>query len=346
MKIKTTALSIHELGQRSNQEDSLYPDKGRSTFSSDLYILCDGMGGHEKGEVASSTVCSVMSEYITENEIVGAEFTEDDFQTALDAAYDRLEILDDDSVKKMGTTLTFLKFHKGGCLAAHIGDSRIYQVRPSAKEVLFKTRDHSLVNDLVAIGEITEEEARTHSQKNVITRAIQPGQERRAIADIAHISDIEPGDYFFMCSDGILEQMTDENLVNILSMDNTDEKKREIITSVTEDNKDNHTAHIIRVLSVRGEEAAVLADENEHKAGVLNRHKRHVMPIMVFILLAAFLAIVLWVRNPTVKGNRTSSRQDKTEEVDSNGQRKKDNRVKDSREKALSIEKGRPEIIA
>ena len=294
MDIKTTALSILELGQRTNQEDSLYPDKGREAFSSDLYILCDGMGGHEKGEVASSTVCAVMSEYIAANAPEGKEFTESDFRAALAAAYDRLDALDDDSPKKMGTTLTFLKFHGGGCLAAHIGDSRIYQVRPSSKEILFKTRDHSLVNDLITIGEITEEEARTHRQRNVITRAIQPGQERRAVADIAHLSDIAPGDYFFMCSDGILEQMTDNNLVNILSMDKPDEKKRDIIVKVTEDNKDNHSAHIIRVLSVGdGEEEAVPEARSEAVDEPKPRKRRLFWIVTAAVILAVLLAIVL-----------------------------------------------------
>jgi len=299
MTIKTTALSVHELGQRSNQEDSLYPDKGRSPFSSDLYILCDGMGGHEKGEVASSTVCTVMSEYIARHSREDNVFTESDFQAALNAAYDKLDTFDDDSLKKMGTTMTFLRFHKDGCLAAHIGDSRIYQVRPVTKEILFKTRDHSLVNDLVAIGEITEEEARTHKQRNVITRAIQPGQERRANADIANITDIEPGDYFFMCSDGILERMTDANLVNILSMKKPDEKKRDIIISVTEDNKDNHTAHIIRVQSIENEDAVTSPAVKEAPSvkGVPaipeKRGSRILSIIVAVVILAAILLILL-----------------------------------------------------
>ena len=299
MIIKTTALSVHELGQRSNQEDSLYPDKGQNPFSSDLYILCDGMGGHEKGEVASSTVCTVISEYVAGNAPEGNVFTESDFRAALNAAYDKLDTLDDDSLKKMGTTMTFLKFHKDGCLAAHIGDSRIYQIRPVSKEILFKTRDHSLVNDLVAIGEITEKEARTHKQRNVITRAMQPGQERRANADIANITDIEPGDYFFMCSDGILERMTDDNLVNILSMKKSDEKKRDIIINVTEDNKDNHTAHIIRVQSVEDEEGTVSVSAVEEVSGPYaapspeKRGGRTLPLIVAIIILAAILLILL-----------------------------------------------------
>ena len=195
----------------------------------------------------------------------------------------------------------------------------------------------SLVNDLVAIGEITEEEARTHKQRNVITRAIQPGQEHRANADFSHISDILPGDYFFMCSDGVLEQMTDKNLVNILSMDNPDEKKREIIVKVTKDNKDNHTAHIIRVLSV-GEGVTTTASPVVGKEPVTApepRRKRHFLPVVLTVLLlAAVLAIVLWMRKPSTEGNRpVPSGQQRTEQVYGGSRKGKGRRTDSSRKK-------------
>lgn len=256
MKIKTQAISIHELGKRANQEDSLYPDQGDAPFSSDLYILCDGMGGHSLGEVASSTVCAQMSSYIGKNCPPDEPFTVRMFEAALEAAYDELDRKDDGADRKMGTTLTFLKFHPGGCLLAYIGDSRIYQVRPSEKRIVLKTKDHSLLNDLLSLGELDEESAKTFTQKNVITRAVQAGQERRSRADIFPLTDIEEGDYFYMCSDGMLEEMTDENILNILSMtDKDDVQKRDILRRLTTGSKDNHTAHIIRVVSVEDEEA-------------------------------------------------------------------------------------------
>ena len=252
MKVTTTALSIHEIGRRANQEDSLYPDRGAESFSSGLYILCDGMGGHSAGEVASGTIAQEMASYLGEHYREGAPFTEALFQSALNYAHDILDTKDDGAVRKMGTTLTFLFFHPGGAFVAHMGDSRVYQIRPSSGSVLFKTKDHSLVNDLLSLGEITPEQARTSPQKNVITRAIQAGQGRRTKADCANLSDIRPGDYFYMCSDGMLEEMEDVNLVNILSMDASDERKRSILIERTKENRDNHSAHIIKVLSVDG----------------------------------------------------------------------------------------------
>lgn len=83
-----------------------------------------------------------------------------------------------------------------------------------------------MINDLYDIGEITLEEMKTSKQKNVITRAMQPNLERRPKADIKHITDIRPGDYFFMCSDGMLEETDDSDLLNILSdPDTTDDEK-------------------------------------------------------------------------------------------------------------------------
>lgn len=263
MLIKNKSLSLWEMGKRSNQEDSIYPLlNGREYVSSDLYILCDGMGGHDCGEVASQNTCVAMSEYVLSHPREDGYFDEEDFNAALDAAYDRLDSLDNpQSEKKMGTTLTFLKFHRGGAFIAHIGDSRIYHIRPSEKKILHVTRDHSLVNDLITLGELTPEEARTSKQKNIITRAIQPNQERRAKADCLNITDVREGDYFYMCSDGMLEVSEDDEIRNVICMHRkTDAQKLAILRNVTKDNKDNHSAHLIRITSVQGESTAVNAE--------------------------------------------------------------------------------------
>lgn len=246
-------LSIHELGQRANQEDSLYPVSSALNDGSRFFILCDGMGGHESGEVASSTVCEAMGSCFTANPMNGM-LKREQFEQALNAAYDALDAKDNpDTEKKMGTTMTFLCLHSGGVTAAHIGDSRIYQIRPGESLPIFRTRDHSLVNDLIRLGEMTEEEARTSKNRNIITRAMQPSQERRAKADISLLTDVRPEDWFYMCSDGMLEQMEDSELVSILTdPSKSDEEKRQILIDRTTGNKDNHTAFLIHVLDVKG----------------------------------------------------------------------------------------------
>ena len=259
MNFKLKAYSLQEIGQKPNQEDSLFPALGASTPDDRLFMLCDGMGGHAKGEVASSTVCQVISDTILAAWHPGEPLHDDLFQQALSAAFDALDAKNDgdDSDRRMGTTMTFLCLHANGATVAHIGDSRVYQFRPAKDgqpaHVVFRTRDHSLVNDLVKIGEITEEEAKHHPQKNVITRAMQPCQERRVKADIAHLTDIQSGDYFFLCSDGMLEETTDDNLVNVLCNPNvSDKEKIEMLRRLTKDNKDNHTAHLIHLEAVEG----------------------------------------------------------------------------------------------
>lgn len=253
MNILSEALSIWETGKRANQEDSIFPSFSDKPRSGDLYILCDGMGGHDKGEVASECVCRAMSSFI-EIQVCIDVFSQADFDGALSAAYDALDAADSsttDEEKKMGTTLTFLKFHSGGAFVAHIGDSRVYHIRPSEKKILFVTRDHSLVNELIDIGELTLEDASSFRQKNIITRAMQPHQNRRIKADCQNIVDVRSGDYFFLCSDGMLEVTSNEQLCNIISMHGiTDSEKINILKSVTEGNADNHSALLIKVTHV------------------------------------------------------------------------------------------------
>lgn len=245
MKIELySPLSIHELGQRPNQEDSLWPQEDRL---SKLFIVCDGMGGHEKGEVASQTVCEALGEWFTKN--AKDPFSDAQLQEALEYAYTKLDAQDGGELKKMGTTLTLLYISSNGITAAHIGDSRIYHIRPS-EGILYQSRDHSLVFDLLQAGEITYEEMATYPQKNVITRAMTPGENNRCRPDIIHITNIKSGDYFYMCSDGMLEQMSDEELTSLLSERVPDEIKREKLIAATVNNHDNHTAWLLRVKDV------------------------------------------------------------------------------------------------
>ena len=213
-------------------------------------ILCDGMGGHAAGEVASGTVCKAMSQYILSHLPEDGIFEEEDFSAALESGYSALDEKDTNDEKKMGTTLAFVMFHQGGCFVAHIGDSRVYHIRPSENKVLFVTRDHSLVNDLVELGEMTREEAKTSNRKNIITRAMQPHQDHQVQADCVNLTDLKQGDYLYLCSDGMLEQMDDQEVVTILSLHKSDFEKIQILKGATKDNRDNHSAHLIHITSV------------------------------------------------------------------------------------------------
>lgn len=266
MEYRITVLSIYEYGQRKDkegnphQEDWIYPALGTADNDTDrFFILCDGMGGHVSGDVASAAVCEAMSTTLSLALGHGEKFSRSLLLKAIDAAYNLLDERDtqEDLKKKMGTTMTFLMLHDKGATIAHIGDSRVYHIRPkrgTKDDILFQTVDHSLVNDLLKAEEITPEEAEAFPHKNVITRAMMPHLEHRYKADIITISDIKPGDYFFMCSDGMLEQTSNDNLCFIFNTNLPDDEKRDMLINVSKQNKDNHSAHLIHILDIHTEE--------------------------------------------------------------------------------------------
>ncbi len=241
------------LGMKPNNEDSVFPQINEATTEDSLFLVCDGVGGRDKGEVASAVLCETLSKSFPRDfeEMISPS----DFKTALAKVYDRLNKLEDpDVVYKMGSTLTFLKFHSGGAMIAHIGDSRVYHIRTTSNHpILYKTEDHSLVATLVKAGMITIEEAAVHPKRNIIHRAVQPNQKEPADADIYETTDLLPGDYFFMCSDGVLENLTDEKLVEILLKDNSVKSKIDEIERICEGRThDNYSAWLIRISNVSG----------------------------------------------------------------------------------------------
>ena len=234
MKIKISLPAcFSEIGQKENQEDAFYPPRERANAGQRVFVLCDGMGGHAHGEVASQCVAHTVGKYVEEALGNMAEealqpsmpcpmrLMREFFDEALEMAYADLARRDDaarDEARSgatMGTTLTFLGICSDGLLAVHIGDSRIYQFRPG-KGVVFCTRDHSLVRELVLAGEITEEEARTHPRRNVITRAVQPHQEHPARATFDVLTDVRQGDVLMLSCDGVTEQVTDGELAELM----------------------------------------------------------------------------------------------------------------------------------
>ena len=239
-------------GQKPNQEDSLFPQEGEASKDTRVFLVCDGMGGHENGEVASACVAETIGKMTASMPVCSAAEMQCCFEKALQQAYANLDELDhSDSYKKMGTTLTFLALCTDGVLVAHIGDSRVYQMRPG-KGIIFQTRDHSLVNDLIASGEITEEEAKNHPQRNVITRAIMPHQEYPSKATYKILHDIKEGDLFFLCCDGVVEQLDNKELCSYLLNTKPLEERINSIRKACEERstRDNNTAYLIEVKKV------------------------------------------------------------------------------------------------
>ncbi len=213
-------------------------------------MVCDGVGGAARGEVASQLAVRQFDAYFRAHPVTVA--TADYVQQALTTVQDQFDVYvrANPSAVGMGTTLTLVYVHEAGLTVAHLGDSRVYLVRGGRIE--WRTDDHSYVNELVKGGVLTADEARHHPQRNVITRAIQSGG-NRPLVDVQVISDLQAGDYFFLCSDGVLERVSDELLENVLgSADSNEDKMQILLECCTDQTRDNFTAYLLQIDAVSG----------------------------------------------------------------------------------------------
>lgn len=246
-------LAFSEQGRKPNQEDRIFPDIDKLNVEDRCFVLCDGMGGHEHGEVAAEIVATTLQPELLGEKGSPDLMTVERFKKALAKTYTELDKMPVDDGKRPGTTMTALYLAENGAFVAHIGDSRVYQLRPR-QGVVFRTSDHSLVNELFKAGELTEEEARNYPRKNIITRAMQPCLEVPYKADTSILTDVRPGDFFFMCTDGILENITDEKLVAILSKDDSDQDKlNAIFNECYTKTRDNFTCILVHIEDVTGD---------------------------------------------------------------------------------------------
>lgn len=252
MKIVTgKPLSLNETGKRPRQEDYIMP--GDTCDSDDCFIVCDGLGGHGHGDIASRIVAESLYASLSGAPAVDKEAV----NAAVTAAYDALDIAAaENDIADMGTTMTTLCLTGEGYVAAHIGDSRIYHIRPSLYPdgcILYKSWDHSLVNMLVKLGEITEEEAENSNEKNVLFKAVKYGKGAERNLPTVHTSpDVLPGDYFFLCSDGVWG-CTGDSLLSAIISDSTlsdEDKITRIRELCAEYSDDNYTCWLIPIADI------------------------------------------------------------------------------------------------
>lgn len=256
-------LGYSYIGQKDNQEDNVYPLFEQVDKHQRFFILCDGVGGQDNGEVASRTVCDTVGAYLEKRYSEGSDVVEDDISLAIEKAYEALDAMDKDDHSNMATTFTCICLTSNGVIVAHMGDSRIYQLRPG-QGVMYQSTDHSLVNALLAAGELTPDEAKNFPRKNVITRALQPHCKRRFSAEIHTLTDVMSGDYFFLCCDGILEQLTNDRMVEIFSAKRNDKEKIHLLEQEgLGKTKDNFTAYLVPIDKVEEAEEFSANNENE-----------------------------------------------------------------------------------
>ena len=241
-------LFLNETGRRDNNEDSIFSTVTEGVaHSQPVFLVCDGVGGAERGEIASGIVAEGFGTFFQNCVADQASIA-----AALDAVQTQLdEYLDaNPEARGMGTTLTFLQLHEQGATIAHIGDSRVYHLRNG--DILFQTEDHSLVNEMKKQGVPVDESAKS----NVITRAVQGHSVRKVSADVHLIKDIQPNDYFFLCSDGIWEAFSNADLQNLAQAKMSNHEKVAVIQKACVDkSRDNYSAYWIEIDNVEADNA-------------------------------------------------------------------------------------------
>lgn len=279
------AYAMQDIGLRRNQEDCFFPPfidpchydetqrdwcyyDGSPHTDQRLFIVCDGMGGHDRGEVASRIVCQTMSQTLLKEATIEGAFNDSMIHHAVDKALEALTEEDNpNEVKKMGTTMALLKFHAQGATIAHIGDTRVYQFRPATSgrppQVMFCTKDHTVVNDMVQRGQISYAQAKVSNRKHILSRSMMSQQGYHPVAEIDHITDIQPGDIFMLCTDGVFENLDHQTLCDIVTDPNySDVELTQRLLHECLHNRDNHTAYIVRVKDVLNVEGKTAPDSS------------------------------------------------------------------------------------
>lgn len=171
-----------------------------------LYVVADGMGGHNAGEVASEMAVKAVEAYVKENyKEQGTNVLENAVLFANENIYDKA--IEGSEYKGMGTTLVAALVYKNHVIVANVGDSSCFGIIDS--NITKITKDHSLVQELIDSGSITEEEGRKHPKKNVITRAL--GTNNVVKVDIFKV-DINTYDKYLLCTDGLSNEVLKEEI--------------------------------------------------------------------------------------------------------------------------------------
>lgn len=212
-------------GRKENQDTCGYSETPRGL----LLVVCDGMGGGPGGKTASSIAAATIIGYIkqvqslSDNSAINNETLVRDAVIAANKAL-RDKIIETPELNGMGTTVTALLLSAESATVAHVGDSRIYQLRQ--RKIVFRTADHSRVGEMVQAGVLTEEQARLSAISNLITRALGIGDEVNV--DVCEIP-YQRGDRFVLCTDGVWGSMPQDDLVRSFCDNNAIENTAEIL---------------------------------------------------------------------------------------------------------------------
>lgn len=208
MDIKMSGMT-HQGMVRINNEDSI------STLNDiGVAILADGMGGHQAGEVASSMAVEMVQQYFSDiRSSPGVEFSGENMLESIVLANTAVFELSQERPEcaGMGTTIVVCSFIDGKIFTGHVGDSRLYRLRENSLEQI--TQDHSVVQELVSRGFMSQEEANNSMNKNLVTRAL--GIDAAVEPDLNEHEYLN-GDVYLLCSDGLSDVVQDADIERIM----------------------------------------------------------------------------------------------------------------------------------
>lgn len=294
MKLKINPpIGVTDKGIRPQNEDSIYPMLNHADEETTVFVVCDGVGGSEKGEVASKLAANFWGESLS---MMGQLPYDADFYEHLFAKL-KEEFVNTEEAQPdcagMGTTLVFANLQADGVHVGWVGDSRIIQVRNG--KIIFKSRDHSFVMKLVEEGEITEDEAVFHPQKNIILRSVSASDLNSTI-ELELITDVQPGDKFLLCSDGITDQMEWSFLEKLFVETNSlNDVYGYLERFAKEFSRDNYSLYLFEIGDIGTEKVqAPILDSMSPTS-----NKKYLVGLLVFLGLAALISFLVISRMKT-----------------------------------------------
>lgn len=293
--MNVASFGLTDVGRkREHNEDAFFADDALG-----LYVVCDGMGGHAAGEVASARTIEVVQAHVAahrsvlqalaedssaENRAAAVALIEEAVQRACAAVHELAQV--DASKRGMGTTCVILAIAGEKAIIAHVGDSRVYLHRNGEQHQL--TEDHTLVQAQLKQGVISPEQAETSPYRNVITRAvgIQPSVEVDTL-----LTDVLPGDVFLLCSDGLHGYFEDDptESVAIVKEEQGLREAAARLIAVANDRggKDNLTAVLVSVAPTESEKSEAEARLEAMRKIPLFQHLSYKEQMAVLAIAAA-----------------------------------------------------------
>lgn len=226
--------AISGSGKKDIQEDCMFPALGEGTIHDRLFIVADGRGGTGKGFLASEYLCKTVGDFFYQNTCSDEALEDDVLDNALLCAREKLN---DNCGDSFGSSFALLYFHRHGCLAAHVGNSKVYHIRPKDRLLLYRSTDNNGV--------------------------FKPGDGVDMQMVKANITQVRYGDYFLLMTQGAKQMVTDDELMNIVCEPVNDKTKILRLGKLIKDSDDNYSLYLVHVSGVMNETLDENLPDNE-----------------------------------------------------------------------------------